>query len=144
MNTSQTGIDLIKSFEKCRLQSYQDSGGVWTIGWGTTGPDVVEGLDWTQLTADQRFADSLIDFENCVGEVVLVYLNQDQFDALVCFVYNVGCEAFRESTLLRLLNEGNFEGAAQQFPKWDHVEGKESAGLLRRRLAEQALFRGVV
>ncbi len=140
MRTSQAGIDLLKSFEGCRLVAYQDGGGVWTVGFGDTGPDVVEGTVWTQQEADDRLAERLEGFEDCVNAAVEVDLTQNQFDACVDLAYNIGCSAFRNSTLVRLLNGGNTDAAAGQFIRWSHDNGVLVPGLERRRLAEKALF----
>lgn len=129
---------LIKNFEKCALRAYLDQGGVWTIGWGHT--PATEGQTCTQTEADAWF---LIDVAWAVGIVnalVRVPLTQNQFDALVSFVFNVGAGNFRSSTLRRLLNEMDYDGAANQFPLWNHVDGQVSDGLTDRRKAEQKLF----
>lgn len=141
MNISQKGLDLTKSFEGCVLTAYKDSGGVWTIGYGHTGPDVHSGLVWTQPQADDAL---LVDMQKAVEAVnafvTNTEMNQNQFDALCDFTFNLGTGAFARSTLLRLFNQGKLVAAAAQFPQWDHIAGKESAGLLRRRLAERDLF----
>jgi lysozyme len=137
---SKAGLKLTERFEECRLTAYQDIRGIWTIGWGHTGPDVYEGLVWTQEQAD---AQVLIDTQNAVNHVnrdVTFAINQNEFDALVDFSYNAGCGALAGSTLLKDLNAGNIAGAAAQFEAWDHAGGKVVAGLLRRRLAEQNEF----
>lgn len=140
MTTSDKGINLIKSFEGYRSQAYQDSVGVWTIGYGTTsgvmkGQIINEGQAVTYLRAD------LAKFEKVINESVTVPLKQNQFDALACFVYNVGPGNFKSSTLLKLLNAGKYNDAANQFIRWNKAGGKELAGLTRRRNAEADLFR---
>lgn len=137
---SQEGIDLIKSFEQCRLSPYQDSGGVWTDGWGNT-HEVVPGQDVTQEQADARLLQNLQLSVEQVNNCVTVDITQHEFDALVSFDFNCGYGSLRGSTLLRLVNEEDFEGAAQEFEKWDHVSGKVCAGLLRRRQAEEEEFK---
>ena len=143
MNVSQEGIDLIKSFEGCRLEAYPDpgTGGVpWTIGWGTT-TGVVEGMACTQEQADQMLADDVAKVAGQVNSLLKIKVNQNQFDALVSFAYNAGAGALASSTLLRLLNAGNFGGAADEFPKWVHGGGGSILpGLVRRRAAERSLF----
>ena len=139
-STSQRGIDLIKLFEGLRLTAYQDMVGVWTIGYGHTGPDVKAGLTITQQQAEQLLINDLARFNNGVNALVTVKINQNQFDALISFSYNLGLGSLQQSTLLRLLNAGNFQAAADQFPRWDRAGGKEVAGLLARRNAERALF----
>ncbi|WP_406850154.1 lysozyme [Chromobacterium phragmitis] len=140
MKTNASGIRLIKQFEGLRLAAYQDMVGVWTIGYGHTGPDVKAGLTITQQQADQLLAADLQKFEAGVSLAVTVSLNANQFSALVSFSYNLGLGNLRSSTLLRLLNQGDFAGAAAQFPRWNRAGGQVVAGLTRRRLAEQALF----
>ncbi|MGD1827322.1 Lysozyme [Chromobacterium violaceum] len=140
MKTNAEGISLIKQFEGFRLAAYQDMVGVWTIGYGHTGPDVKAGQTITQQQADQLLAADLEKFETGVGQLVAVPLNANQFAALVSFSYNLGLGNLRSSTLLRLLNQGDYAGAAAQFPRWNRAGGQVVAGLTRRRLAEQALF----
>jgi lysozyme len=135
----KAGLELVKSFESCKLEAYKDGGGVWTIGWGHTG-GVKEGQVCTQEQADAWLAEDLDQAESDVELYTRVELGQEQFDALVSFAFNLGGNALRKSTLLRKLNSGDTAGAAKEFPKWKFDNGKEVAGLLRRRLAEQELF----
>jgi len=137
---NQAGIDMIKSFEGCKLEAYKDQVGVVTIGYGDTGPDVVEGLTITQEEANQRLSHKLEQFCSGVSKYVTAEVNDNQFAALVSFAYNLGLGSLQHSTLLALLNAGNASGAASQFLVWDKAGGKVSDGLLRRRTAEQALF----
>lgn len=134
------GLALTEQFESCRLQAYQDLKGIWTIGWGHTGPEVGPGLTWTQDQADSQLAIDFTLAQACVNANLLIPISQEENDALVDLVFNIGRNAFRNSTLLKLLNAGNIENAAAQFDDWDHAEGKVVAGLLRRRQAETALF----
>jgi lysozyme len=140
MQLAGPGTRLIQSFEKCALRSYQDSGGVWTIGWGHTGSEVHEGMTCTVDQADTWFTADVQQAVRAVNESVHAPLTQNQFDALVAFTYNVGAGAEQHSTLVRLLNAGHVAEAANEFLKWSHVNGQVSAGLLRRRTAEQSLF----
>ncbi|KMN50721.1 muraminidase [Chromobacterium violaceum] len=140
MKTNAAGISLIKQFEGVRLAAYQDMVGVWTIGYGHTGPDVKAGMTITQRQADQLLAADLEKFETGVRKAVIVPLNANQFSALVSFSYNLGLGNLRSSTLLRLLNKGDYDGAAAQFPRWNRAGGQAVPGLTRRRKAEQALF----
>jgi len=140
MQLNQKGIDLIKSFEGCRLQSYQDQGGIWTIGYGATGDDIGPNMEWTQEQADARLVQDLHSTENHVSSCLKVSLSDNKFSALVSFAYNVGCGNFEHSTLLRYVNVQDFEAAHAEFAKWDRVGGVERPGLERRRLAEAALF----
>lgn len=130
---------LLKQFEGCRLTAYRDSAGIPTIGYGHT-HGVVMGMTCTQEEAEAWLAVDATVAESCINIPVDVPLTQNQFDALVCFVYNVGCSAFHGSTMLRYINAGAFQLAAAEFPKWDHAGGVEVEGLRKRRLAEQALF----
>ena len=156
MKTSTNGVQVMHYFERCVLTAYPDPGSKdglpITIGWGDTGPDVVRGLVITQDEADARFARRLSrEFEPGVTSLVKVPLTQGQFDALVCFAYNVGldidadtkAEGLGDSTLLRMVNAGDFAGAAGQFAAWNKNDGRVMLGLRRRRAAEQALFRGL-
>ena len=148
MKLGAKGRALIQSFESCRLTAYRDGGGVWTIGWGHTGPLVAEGLTWPQALADAMFEHDVANFEKGVTDLVKVPVTQNQFDALVSFAYNVGldidadtlAEGLGDSRLLRFVNAGRFAEAAQEFPKWNKDNGKVVKGLTRRRAAERALF----
>lgn len=139
MKTSQKGIDLIKQFEGCRLSAYKCPAGVWTIGYGHT-YGVKAGQKISQKQADEFLKEDLKSFEAAVNKYVKVSLTQNQFDALVSFSFNVGSEALRTSTLLRLLNQGKYEEAAEQFDRWVFVSFKKLDGLVRRRKAEKELF----
>jgi lysozyme len=141
MNISERGLDLIKAHEKCRLTAYMPTrNDVLTIGWGHTGPDVQKDTVWTQQQADDALLADVADAELCVTRHVGVELTQFEFDALVSLVYNIGCGAFKGSTLLRLLNQGDYDGAAAQFPAWNHQNRVELAELTRRRAEERELF----
>lgn len=143
MKISQKGLALIKSFEGCRLEAYPDpgtGGDPWTVGYGHTGPEVAPGLMIDQEQADAYLRDDVAHFEECVAQAVINDVTQEQFDALVCFAFNVGCKALAGSTLLRLVNAGNIQGAATQFERWNKAGGRVMAGLTRRRQAERDLF----
>ncbi|HBO7470569.1 TPA: lysozyme [Pseudomonas aeruginosa] len=139
MRTSQRGIDLIKSFEGLRLSAYQDSVGVWTIGYGTT-RGVTSYMTITVEQAERMLANDIQRFEPELDKLVKVPLNQNQWDALMSFVYNLGSANLASSTLLKLLNKGDYRGAADQFPRWVNAGGKRLEGLVKRRTAERALF----
>lgn len=144
MQYSRTGIHLTESFEACRLVAYHGSAdrpGVWSIGYGHT-HGVKEGDVCTQAQAEEWLVDDIRWAELVVNAHVTVQLTQQEFDALVDFVFNVGSGNFTSSTMLKLLNEGDHHGAAQQFELWDHAGGVEVAGLLRRRQAEKSEFEG--
>lgn len=136
---NQAGLALLERFEGCELTAYQDSVGVWTIGYGHTG-DVRPGEVITQAQADEMLRNDLCGFENGVNAMVARNLTSNQFSALVCFAYNVGLEALKESTLLSLVNTGDFTRAAAEFGKWVYAGGVILEGLVRRRAAEAALF----
>jgi lysozyme len=137
MKTNETGIQLIESFEGCRLQAYQDSGGIWTIGYGHT-LGVKPGDVITQAQAEQYLREDLADAEAVVNKAAGVDLTPNQFAALVSFQYNTG--ALVGSTLMRLVNAKDFAGAQAQFGLWVNAGGQKLEGLVRRRAAEAALF----
>lgn len=141
MTYSKSGLSFTECFEGCSLEAYQDSGGVWTIGYGHTGPTVKKGSTITKFQAEVYLVQDIMSASTTVNHLVNVPLTQGQFDALVDFVFNVGRGAFVESTLLSKLNQGDLDGAAAEFDKWDHVGGKIVAGLLRRRQAETEEFK---
>lgn len=134
------GIALIKEYEGLRLEAYQCSSGVWTIGYGST-RGVRKGMRITEEEAEARLRIDLLHAEEAVSRIVRCKISDDQFAALVSWVFNVGAEAAQKSTLIRKLNAQDFLGAWSQFPAWVHSGGKVSAGLIRRRAAEQDLFR---
>ncbi|AWL20192.1 TPA: lysozyme [Acinetobacter nosocomialis] len=142
--TSDAGLNLISGFEDTQFKAYDDGVGVWTIGTGTTvypnGVKVKQGDTCTPEQAKTYFKYDLAKFEKTVNESVIVPLNQNQFDALVSLAYNIGSGAFKASTLLKLLNKGDYQGAAAQFLVWNKAGGKVMKGLVRRREAERALF----
>ncbi|BEM76148.1 lysozyme [Serratia marcescens] len=132
------GLNLIKHFEGLRLRAYQCSAHVWTIGYGHTA-DVGENDVITEEEALYFLHQDLAESERAVNQYVHVPLTQNQFDALVSFVFNLGAGNFLTSTLLKKLNSGD-DGAAQEFGRWIHAGGKALPGLVRRREAERALF----
>lgn len=136
---SQQCIDLVKQCEGCKLISYQDSVGVWTIGYGHT-YGVTPGQVISQQEAEDFLAEELVSFCNSVLSLVRIDLKQNQLDALVSFIYNVGVGNFRNSTMLALINGNNIEAASKQFPRWNKAGGKVLAGLTKRRMLEKALF----
>ena len=151
MDPSSDCVKLIQEFEGCekrradgRFDAYPDpgSGGdPWTIGWGTTGPDVQRGVIWTQQECDDRFAQDLNRFAGSVANGIgVAATTQHQFDALVSFAYNVGIGNLKSSTLLKKHKAGDFAGAANEFGRWNKAAGKVMKGLTRRRAAEAALY----
>ena len=144
MHVSPSGVDLICNFEGLRLKAYDDGVGVWTIGFGTTkypnGIRVKKGDTCTLDQAKAYMQNDLKSFEQTVNNTVKVPLNQNQFDALVSLAYNIGSTAFKNSTLVRQLNEGNYKAAANQFNVWVNAGGKRMQGLVNRRATESTLF----
>lgn len=144
MKTSERGIALIKQFEGLELEAYQDIAGVWTIGYGHTGSDVQPGMRISEREAEALLRRDLRSRENAVDRLTKVSVNQNEFDALVSFIYNVGISAFERSTARRRLNRGDRLGAANALTWWNKatVGGvlREVLGLTRRRAAEKALF----
>jgi lysozyme len=137
-----SAISLIKEYEGCELTAYPDpiSGAEpFTIGYGHT-EGVVQGQTITQNEADAFLMQDAQTACNEVLSVVSVQLNDNQLAALTDFVFNLGIGNLRSSTLLRLLNDGNYTGASNQFPLWDLADGHVIVGLRNRRLAEQRLF----
>ena len=143
MSAKSVAIEIIKPFESCKLTAYLCPAGVWTIGWGSTGPEIVKGLKWTQEQADNRLMLDVVRFERGVKALVKVSLSDNQLGALISFAYNVGLGNLQASTLLKLLNAGDYKGAANQFARWNKAAGKVLAGLTRRRAIEKGVFDGL-
>ena len=141
MQTSRTGIELLKHFEGCELKAYQDSVGVWTIGYGHT-KGIYEGLEITQSEAEKMLVDELPEYEGYISDKVVPMLQQHEFDALVCWVYNLGPTNLSSSTMLKKLNAGEFKEVPFQMKRWDKAGGQPLLGLTRRRNAEALLFKG--
>ena len=139
MKPSERGLALIRQFEGLRLSAYRCAAGVLTIGWGTT-KGVKMGQTITRDEADRLLMEDVQRFADHVKALVKVPLNQNQTDALVSFVYNVGPAAFGKSTMLKLINQGLLEDAANQFVRWNRAGDQVLAGLTRRRMAERDLF----
>tara|TARA_R100000231_G_scaffold133542_1_gene106504 strand:- start:3661 stop:4104 length:444 start_codon:yes stop_codon:yes gene_type:complete len=139
MNISEEGKALIKKFEGCKLEAYQCQAGVWTNGWGAT-KDVKKGDVWSQSYADERFDGDIIEYEDYVNKYVEVSLEQHQFDALCSWVYNLGPKNFRESTMLKKINQQNFDEVPKEIRRWNKAGGEVSQGLVRRREAEALLW----
>jgi lysozyme len=149
MQVNAKGVALIKGFESCRLNAYQDGGGVWTIGWGHT-EGVKPGDTLTQPEADELFERDL-----CIREVTLTRVlegiptTSNQFAAMCSLAYNVGfgdpnrvppIPGLKTSTVLKRHKLGNYPGAAKAFALWNKDNGKVVRGLTRRRAAEAALY----
>ncbi len=139
MVVSQAGLDFIKEREGFRSNAYQDEAGVWTIGYGHI-KGVKQGMTITEPEALELFHKEVKQFANGVRTLVEVPVDQNQFDALVSFAYNVGLNAFRKSTLLDRLNAGKYHAASRQFERWVYAGGKKSRGLEKRRQLEKEMF----
>lgn len=143
MHLSQRGLDFIASHEGWRSAAYKDAAGYWTIGYGHK---IVSGDGFNPrsvINVEQGMAllrRDVASVEKCLSESVRVPLNQSQYDALVSFVYNIGCGAFKSSTLLRELNAGNYPRAADQFGAWVYAGGRVQTALAQRRASEKQLF----
>lgn len=143
MEYSKDGLKLTERFEGCRLEAYPDpgtGGDPWTIGYGHTGPDVFPTLVITQEYAEKLLLEDVQKAVDNVNAKLKIEVSQDEFDALVDFAFNCGCRNLDNSTLLKKVNEGDHEAAAEEFLKWDKAAGHVMAGLLKRRQAEAALF----
>lgn len=137
---SDAGVKLIEGFEGLMLTAYLDSVSIPTIGFGHTS-GVKMGDSITREQAEQFLRQDLEAAENCVrNEVQRIRLTQHQFDALTSFVFNVGCMAFRNSTLLQKVRMGDWEGAAAQFGQWTRAGTEHPLGLVKRRAAESDWF----
>ncbi|MGI4875953.1 MAG: lysozyme [Janthinobacterium lividum] len=144
MNVDPRALALVKSFEGCQLKAYCDPGThgePWSIGYGQTGPDVHLGLVWSQTEADARLAAHLAATQAGVDRLVGAHLTTTaQAAAMTCLAYNIGLGALAGSTLLRMHNAGDHDGAALQFARWNRAGGRPMPGLTRRRAAERALY----
>ena len=143
MNISQVGISLIKSYEQLRLHAYLPTpNDVPTIGWGSTkGVKMGDVIDADE--ANDKLLSDLHEAEDCIAAHVDVDLSQGQYDALCSLIFNIGCGAFKGSTIRSLINAGQFLAAQKQFIRWNKQAGKELAGLTRRRTEETELFRSI-
>lgn len=142
MKLSTNGLNLIKKFEGCRLTAYKpvSSERYYTIGYGHYSASIYKGQQISQATAEQFLKNDVEAFANGVSKMVKVAINQNQFDALVSFAYNLGLTNLETSTLLKFVNQKKFANAADEFDKWIYSNGKVLAGLVTRRAAEKALF----
>jgi len=133
-------VQMIKDHEGLRLQAYLPTpNDVWTIGYGHTG-SAHKGMVITEEKAEALLRQDTEWVEDTLNKNVVVPLTQNQYDALASLVYNIGAGAFSSSTLLRLLNMGDYEGAANQFPRWNKQKGRALKGLTKRREEERKLF----
>jgi lysozyme len=141
MKTSQRGIDLIKQYEGLSLTQYICPADKPTIGYGhVILPGETFRTPLNRLEAEELLRADLKRFEDCINDAVTTDLHQNGFDALVCLVFNIGCSAFRKSTMLKFINADDFTGAAKQFDRWVYASGHKLEGLVRRRKAERDLW----
>lgn len=139
MRVSHRGIALIKEFEGFRENAYADPVGIPTIGYGFV-QGVKMGDRMTRAEAEARLYLELREYEHAVETACTVPPNQNEFDALVCFAWNVGIAGLRKSSVIRAHNRGDSAAAARAFGLWNKAGGKVFAGLVRRRAAEAALY----
>ena len=139
MNYSKNGLTLTESFEGVRLAAYQDVVGIWTIGYGHT-KGVYAGMVCSQAQAEQWLLEDVQECVDHINQIVTVKLTQDQFNALVDFSFNLGIGALERSTLLKMVNAGDFTDASKQFLLWDKAGGKVVEGLFKRREADETMF----
>ena len=142
MKISEDGLELIKKFEGCETTAYQDSVGVWTIGFGHT-KGVEEGQTCSIEDAESMLADEMDEYEGYINNMVKVELQQHEFDALVAWVYNLGPTNLGESTMLKVLNGGQFDRVPDEMNRWTRAGGKILEGLVRRRQAESLMFQNL-
>lgn len=141
---TRSGLEHIKKFEALKLRPYKDIAGKWTIGWGhlikANETHLLRPQGITSPQATELLKHDLQIAEKAINNLVVAPLTGNQYDALVSFVFNIGVGAFANSTMLRKLNDQDYEGASLEFPRWRWAGGKESAGLLARRAMEQSTF----
>ena len=139
MKIGTKGLEMITHFEGLELNAYQCAAGVWTIGYGHN-KGVQKGMVISEDTANEMLVEELNEYENYINTLVNVELNQNQFDAMVSWVYNLGGGNLKASTLLKVLNAGDYAGVPAQMMRWNKAGGKVLEGLTRRRQAEADLF----
>ena len=139
MKIGNKGLEMIKHFEGLELNAYQCAAGVCTIGYGQT-KAIQPGMVITEETANDMLVEELEEYENYINTMVKCPLSQNQFDALVSWVYNLGPANLQPSTLLKVLNAGDYAGVPAQIKRWNKAGGKVLEGLTRRRQAEADLF----
>ena len=133
--------DIVKQFEGCKLKAYKCPAGVWTVGWGSTGPDVTENTTWTQQQADDRLERDLGRFLNGVVRTSPnLMAHPNRLAAVTSFAYNVGIGAYQKSTMRKKIDAEDWAGAQAEFSRWTRAGGRELPGLVRRRQAEAQLF----
>ena len=141
MNISQEGLSLIKKFEGCELKAYRCPANVLTIGYGIT-KNVTENMEISQEEADEMLNEEITEYEEYVNNMVKVPLEQNQFDSLCAWVFNLGPTNLEKSTLLKFLNAGDYHLIPSQIRRWNKAGGETLTGLIRRREAESFMFEG--
>ena len=141
MKISIEGLSLIKKFEGCELNSYKCAAGVPTIGYGST-HGIQMGMSISKARAEELLLEDISKFEDIVDKAVTVALDQHQFDALVSWTFNLGGGNLNSSTMLKVINSGDYEDVPEQIKRWNKANGKVLEGLIRRREAEALLFAG--
>jgi len=141
MNISEEGLSLIKKFEGCELKAYRCAANVLTIGYGTT-KGVTEDMEITKEEAESILKEEMHEYESYINDMVKVPLKQNQFDAMVSWVFNLGSGNLSSSTLLKKLNNSEYDEVPSQIKRWNKAGGKVLDGLIRRREAEALLFEG--
>lgn len=141
-NMRDLALKLVARFEGLRLEAYQDQVGVWTIGYGDTGPDIVQGVVWTQEQADASLAKRLDEFQGWMAPHITAQPTDEQMAAMTSLCYNIGIHGFLGSSVLRKFNEGDIQGAADSFLLWNKGGGRVLKGLDWRRHEERKIFLG--
>ena len=141
MKVSDEGLSLIKHFEGCELKAYRCAANVLTIGYGTT-KNVTEDMEITQEEAESLLQEEMHEYEGYINDMVKVPLEQHQFDSMVSWVFNLGSGNLFSSTLLKKLNNSEYDEVPEQIKRWNKAGGKVLEGLVKRREAEALLFLG--
>jgi lysozyme len=142
MDWLQLALPRSRRYEQLRLVAYLCPAGVWTVGYGATGPGIGPGTTWTEEQSETNLRDRFVKLGARIEALVLVHLKPHQMAALALLADNIGINAFRASTLLRKLDAGDYTGAAKEFDKWTRGGGRVLPGLVKRRADERALFEG--
>ena len=141
MNISEEGLSLIKKFEGCELKAYRCAANVLTIGYGTT-KGVTEDMEITKEEAESLLKEEMHEYEGYINDMIKVPLEQNQFDSMVSWVFNLGSTNLSSSTLLKKINNSEYDEVPSQIKRWNKAGGKVLDGLIRRREAEALLFEG--
>lgn len=133
-------MGVIKGFEGCKLKAYLDKAGIWTCGWGITGRHITQFTTMTQKQADEALVHYVTPLMDVLETLITVPVTDNQLAALTSLAYNIGTSSFAKSSVLRYLNQKNYDGAGDAFLMWRKIKGEDSPGLFNRRQAERALF----